>query len=97
MFILIDFNRVFMDARSFDGPLESWRPVAARSMKDFCFGALSFSQDLCHFHEIVTADVNTDTMFLGTACPSQQDPFDGNGVFSGSFCFDCNLNGKPRD
>lgn len=88
------FSSMFFLAEVFDADLSTWNTSKAIDMDYMFFSALAFNKDLCAWGDIVDQSLNFTEMFVGTSCPSTDDPrFQGNEILAtfGPFCRACPL------
>ena len=86
---------MFEEASSFNQPLDSFDTSAVENMNEMFKGASSFNQCLSSWANKIPGNVRMNEMFLGSACPNQDDP----SGFIGPWCQEldtCKPTGSAR-
>ena len=69
-----NMSGMFMDASAFNQNVTSWELDSAVDVSRMFYNAASFKQDLCAWQATLPPDASVVDMFVGTACPSEDDP-----------------------
>jgi len=87
LFSLLSYSR-FSDNTAFTQDLSNWNVRNAQDRTEMCYGATSFSQNLCSRGPLMAANVVLRSMFRGTACPETADPVKTETGYS-PMCYEC--------
>ena len=85
---VIDMQYLFQGATSFNQNISSWDVSRVESMQNMFNGATAFNQSLCQWGRLLSSEVDTKRMFLGTTCPNNEGPH-FNATPPGPFCHPC--------
>ena len=77
-------------ATMFNQPLETWNVSNVELMEFLFFNAAAFDQQRVFWNGILKEDVRFDDSFVGTLCPSPNDPDLANSSQALAMCHVCN-------
>jgi surface protein len=82
-------------AASFNADLSNWDVSSATKMESMFAGATVFTGNLCDWGSRIGESTTVTDMFVGTSCPSPEDPDGTVGLPMGPFCATCGLSASP--